>query len=355
MAGWLQGWDNRIKITIDSSLIDASLTWFPVMVRISAACGASAQDMTAVFDELGANSLKIAVTDSTGDSELYVEVEKWDDVGEEAILWVSKTGWSISNSADTIIYLYYDNDHADNITYVGVTNSVVAENVWDGNFMLVDHMIDGADNQHTYDSTSNDRDGTKGAAGEPTEEAGKVGYDQDFDGGDYITYGAVFPAAPRFMECVAQADDTTQRTLIGFESGVKFAGFHAVSTTWRLVYNHAYTLRQDFSGVGFDGQYHYFAIYCPANVEDSKLWIDEADIASAGITGTGPGGTWADFILADSGLYEQWDGNIDEVRLSDILRSDAWKKATYNTCFDILITFDAEALTPAVWGYFTWA
>ena len=91
---------------------------------------------------------------------------------------------------DTILYLYYDADHADNSTYVGVPNSVVAESVWDANFVLVDHMKDGAGNNSTYDSTSNDNDGTKDGANTPEEEAdGKTGYAQDFEA-EAIDYGS---------------------------------------------------------------------------------------------------------------------------------------------------------------------
>lgn len=133
-GSWLSGWSpfNRIRIVIDHTKVDSSLSWFPCMIRISSSCGSSSQDMTRVFDELGANKLKIAVTSDDGVTQLYVEIEKWDNVGEEAILWVSKSGWTISNTADTVIYLYYDSAHADNNSFVGVTGAAPAQAVWDG-------------------------------------------------------------------------------------------------------------------------------------------------------------------------------------------------------------------------------
>ncbi len=179
---WLDGgWDQRVEITIDSSNVDAALANFPVLIYISAASGQNPDDISFIFDELvaDANRFKIAVTEDDGETELYVEIEKWDDAGEEAWLWVGVP--NIANGADTTLYLYFDIDHADNVAFVGDSNSAVAENVWDSNFVLVDHMQDDPDNAHTRDSTQYDNDGTKLGANEPIEVAGQVGDAQDYD------------------------------------------------------------------------------------------------------------------------------------------------------------------------------
>ena len=132
---WLAGWAKRVKITIDNTDIDAALANFPVLLYISAVSGRDPDDVTFIFDEVGANYLKIAVTEDDGTTECYVEVEKWDNGNEKAWLWTKVP--AIASGADTDIYLYFDNAHADNAAHVGVTNSVVAENVWDANFLIV--------------------------------------------------------------------------------------------------------------------------------------------------------------------------------------------------------------------------
>ena len=111
--GFFTGYDRRIKMTIDSAgaKVDSDLTDFPIMVYLSASSGIGNDDVSAVFDELtsDANRKKIAVTKSDGITELYVEIEKWDDANEQAWLSVKVAGAnSISSSADTILYLYYD-------------------------------------------------------------------------------------------------------------------------------------------------------------------------------------------------------------------------------------------------------
>ena len=112
------------------------------MIKLGAACGTNAQDLTGVFDKLGSSSKKIAVTQSDGITECYVEIELWDDANEIAILHVKVP--SVSSSVATVLYLYYDAAHADNDTYVGDTGEAAAQSVWDSNFVGVWHMNAGS-------------------------------------------------------------------------------------------------------------------------------------------------------------------------------------------------------------------
>ncbi|KKK82089.1 hypothetical protein LCGC14_2806870, partial [marine sediment metagenome] len=180
--GWIDYGSKRVIITIDSSLIDETLTDFPVLLYISADSGIDSDDVSFVFDELtaDANRLKIAVTSSDGVTELYTEIEKWDDANEKAWLWVKVP--SISSTKDTVLYLYYDIRASDNRAYVGDVNSFAGEKVWDDNFMLVSHMQDDPDTSNTRDSTSNNNDGAKTDANEPLQATSKIGQGQLFDG-----------------------------------------------------------------------------------------------------------------------------------------------------------------------------
>ena len=186
--GWLGTWAKRLKLTIDYSKIDGALSDFPVMVHLSAGSGIGDVDVSAVFDELGsdANRKKIAVTTSDGETQCYVEIERWDDASEKA--WLHVKVPSVSDSADTVLYLYYDSAQADNTTYVGDTTDAVTHNVWDANFAAVYHMAqdpngDGAG--AIKDSTSNENDGTPtGSMTTADLVDGQVGKGIDFDGSD---------------------------------------------------------------------------------------------------------------------------------------------------------------------------
>jgi len=49
---WLEGWSNRIKLTLDGSKIDEDLTDFPLMINVASGTGRTNNDITDVFDEL---------------------------------------------------------------------------------------------------------------------------------------------------------------------------------------------------------------------------------------------------------------------------------------------------------------
>lgn len=140
--GWLGTWANRIEISIDyTNKIGGSVTWLPIAIIIEAGlAGVGDKDVSCIFDELqsDANRFKIAVTKSDGWNELYVEVERWDDAGENAVLHVSRDGWTID--ADTSVFIYYDSAQDDNTDYVGDLGS--RPEVWNDNFKMVQHMED---------------------------------------------------------------------------------------------------------------------------------------------------------------------------------------------------------------------
>ena len=133
-------WRKRIKLTIDHTKVDAALADFPVLVYLSASSGITDADVTAVFDELGsdANRKRIAVTLDDEVTQCYVEIDKWDDANEQAWLWVKVP--NVSHVADTVLYLWYDSTHPDNVGYVGDTGDAAAENVWEDSAVMVQHM-----------------------------------------------------------------------------------------------------------------------------------------------------------------------------------------------------------------------
>ena len=123
----LEGFGYRYGIDIDSGDVDTNLTDFPVLLILSSSSGISSADVTAIFDEVGAFNKKIAVTTDDGETELYVEIEKWDEVGEEAFLWVKVP--TVDSGADTRIYFYFDAEAENNTAHIGDLASTVAQNV----------------------------------------------------------------------------------------------------------------------------------------------------------------------------------------------------------------------------------
>lgn len=97
-----------------------------------------------VFTEFDADADfdRIAFTTSDGVTQLYADCELFDVSEQKAIYHVSKTGWTVSSSTDTDIYLYYDNTADHNTTYISKSGGTAAQSVWDSDFKAVYHMND---------------------------------------------------------------------------------------------------------------------------------------------------------------------------------------------------------------------
>jgi len=317
-------------------------------------------DLSFVFDELqsDANRKKIAVTTSDGTTQCYVEIEKWDDANEKAWLWVKAP--SILGATDTDFYLYYDSTHADNTDYVGDPNSTPAENVWDANFKAVYHMRDGASTSAIYDSTSNNKDGTKKGAAEPaitTDANGKVSEAQLFDGtDDDINLGSVLSSDTITVEAWAKH---TKTLVSGYNYGIvasqtwvagkmEFGPMYATASTYYLAFD-VYSVLTPKSTTIFSNN----TWYCFAGTYDktgtSQKWYYNGILDKTLTSGQ----TWYTVDLTNldigdflSGRY--FGGTIDEVRISNIVRTIAWLKATYETERDHLLDWGSEEVLGSV-------
>ena len=113
---WLDGFQNRFKMTIVASDVDNTLSDFPVMITLTSGSGKTNFDTTPVFDELSYDDRKkIAVTLDDGTTQCPVEIEYWNNTEEKAFLWTKIP--SVYSSVNTDLYFYYD------ATYSGTTVS----------------------------------------------------------------------------------------------------------------------------------------------------------------------------------------------------------------------------------------
>jgi hypothetical protein len=344
-GAWLKGWSKRIKITINSSVVDENLTDFPVYLNISTASGIGDVDVSAIFDEVGANSLKIAVTTFSG-TQCYVEVVSWDNVGEVAELWVKIP--FVDNTYDTIIYIYFDNTHADNSDFVGATNSAVSENVWDTYVKMEMHMDDNPDSSHIMDSSTNDNDGTKKGADEPAEASGELVNCQLFDTDDYIDVAdnATLDGFTAFtLTMWVKLDAFTGAFRYLFDSGYW-------STSGIIIYasNNANTLSlfaKNNAGTGASGVQLVFTPNVWTHVgliwDGTTLKSIQNGVILTGNALTGTVDTTTKLTLGATNAHlTSLNGYLDEVNLSSVARSAAWIKARYEAERDDLLTFGSE-------------
>jgi len=353
---WLSGWSYRVEITIDSDKIDAALADFPVLLYLSTSSGINADDVSFVFDELGAEKLKLAVTTGDGTTQCYVEIEKWDSASEQAWLWVKVP--NVASGADTTLYLYYDSAQPDNTTWVGETGTTPAQNVWDSDCVGVWHNMDGPA-QAILDSTSYANHGTKRGDNQPQEVDGKIGKAQGYDGADdYVDFGS--DASLKLSDqltvelWVKRADDTTFERFLSHSTDVDTFAYevgvdYLFPDHWRLFFNSG-TAKLTVTMIGNPGDWIHVAFVYDKDVASGNMKIYEngslvaiMDYSQA-LTGHG--------ILRTNrqGKADGWlKSTVDEVRIYSFGRSAAWIEASYHSGDDSLLSYGGEESPMVGW------
>jgi len=353
---WLSGWAKRIKLDLDyTNKIGASVSWFPVTIFLKAGNG----DTTKVFNEVGANYKKIAVTKADAISELKVEVEWWDSIAQVGVLHCSKSDWTIN--ADTSIYIYYDNTHADNPN-VGDKGSAAGQAVWDNYFTAVWHLDEATGAARNDSKGSNNLTNYNNAA----QIDGKVGKATNFIAANK-TYLRIADNAAVSM---GDIDFTIElRFKIASETGdyqnpfrkdnasgnreymftrIKAGAANAKKIIYGIPAGTTGTTSVTYEvGTWYDVVFYHDATN---DVMGVRTNVDTLDTKA--ISGGFPDKA-APFVMG-IGLYaggkEYFDGIIDEFRISkNIVRSLAWIKGTYNTLWDALLTYGSEKTrTPGI-------
>jgi len=342
---FLDGWDLRIQFDVPPTNIDASLDWFPLTLHIGTSTGITAADVTAIFDEVGANSKKIAITEADEQTQIYVEIEEWDSGGEQAWLHSSAASSTISHTATTTFYLYYDNDHADNTTYVATSSN--RTEVWDDNFMAVHHLSEASGT--FLDSTSNNVDSVELDITTYNVE-GRVGGAPDFEltNTDYIAFGdidAMDGMDGYTNECWIKPEELNSTMRMANKEDVFYSwtdnvpqighGLHGVSPN-----TYASTTPQVDTWYYQVGTWH-------QDIDRHRIYVDGEQDGTEISDG--------DDMYSDPHHYSigarhnagtSWvgwfDGIIDEVRISNTNRSAAWIKASYHSQNDSLISWGSE-------------
>ncbi len=360
-ASWLGSWAYRIPLTIDTTNVDADLADYPVYINLSTSSGITDADVSAVFDELGADSLKIAVTTDDGTTECAVEIVSWDNVGETAELWACIP--AVDDTADTIIYLYYDDSQSDNSTYVGVVGSTAGKLVWntDGNYKAVWHMND-ATTSTILDSTGVN-DGAKDSANNPNQVAGGIGKAQDFNGTtNKITVAdsaSLSALSALTVETYFNSDAVNSSALIS-----KRGAYDGNNEEWVLQFVSGVLAFVDLStgtdnylvSIGTtnlsDTTYHYGAASWDGTnaISHQKIYADglpdELTTNSKSGTGAVPfDGNYAVEIGRQMvNNTTCFNGKQSEVRISNIARSAAYIKANQYCFTDALVTFGSAEI-----------
>jgi len=335
-VGILSTFSYRKQIEVNSSMVDSDLSNFPVLVSITDADLKNNADTTG-YDIIFTSS-EVNWRTGTYSDILPHEIEKWDSSTGKLVAWVKLD--SISSTTNTSFYIYYSS--------ICVLDKQDASGVWDDDYVAVWHKND-ATSTTIKSSTINTLTGTKKGVGEPTETTGYIGNAQEYDGtGDYITLGT-----------------NVIEQLLNGTSGITVS---------------AWIKPDDFSETKYIwyGLVHSSSVHTTFRSNDNKLRLNARsqstdDLQSVTSTVDIGTGVWhhlvgvvdyanGDLILYINGSYDtnvsatfdssslsigtpsiesqignhptsgrDFDGIIDELRVSKTVRSADWINAEYNT------------------------
>lgn len=316
---WYDGaWGRRIKIIVDNTLVDESLTDFPLYVNLD--------DLPAAFfDQVQSDGDDIRITEADGLTELPFELVSIDTASDIGELYVRA---DLASTTDTELYIYYANPSASGYA---VTDTYGRNSVWDNSFEGVWHMNNSA--ATIIDSTGNGYTGTKGpAAAAPTQVSSPLGMAQSCDGNDYIEFGDVLDADTRNWSISTWYRQTAtgsanSNILYNKENRYEAAaggGYHTYA--WQPNWNW-------FGGTSFTSAvnvWNYGVV--TYNKTNQIMYKNGTNVFSRAQTGDiGNNAEQLQFCARGNAAHNAFfTGHLDEVRMSSVARTIGWIKAEYN-------------------------
>ena len=327
-------WFTRQQIDINSSQIPSNLTNFTVLISMTS----SNLNSSAVQS----NGNDIRFTTSDGFTLLDHEIESFsnDDTSGSLVAWVGIP--TLSNSNDTMIYIYY------NVSDVPARPSY---STWDSNYELIYHM-----NQNTFgkdstlDSTSNNRHATPMDDGNTTFDSSdsvsaQIGNGLDFDGVDkdnsaYLDLpdleSSLFMESGYTISLWANAHTRSQHFIISDFSTANSSDSHRIHLALgdrKFLFNvfitpNTFKSNHDINAISLNTWYYYTVIVSSTS---NTIYLNAQNISTVNVNNTYHTFRTDNFIgnsLSYSNTY--LDAQMDEYRLSSIARSVDWITTEYN-------------------------
>ena len=334
---WDAAWKRRRRVAFDNSAQAENLQGFTVLIKL---------DNTRVTyaGSLGAD---IRFVDADDQTVLAHEIERWTE-GGTSYVWVRVPQIDGASSRD-FIWMYYDNP--------GAPDGQNGPAVWDGGFKMVQHLDENA-GPHT-DSTSNANDSVVIDVAAQGTAAGRI------DGADLFN--------PASQDSIDVADsptlDVSATESLTAEAWIKTSQ----NGTWQMVVDKkndsgalwqiwvnfgAATFwlgdgssypsdqaRADGTAAVADGTWHYLVGRWDRSTSTAQIFVDGVSNASETNATIGRIASANPLVIGEEGDSNRggnFDGIIDEVRVSKVSRSNAWIRAQYLSMRDAFALYGPE-------------
>jgi len=332
-SAWYVGRTYEKNVTVDYSQVSGSQTNFPLLVSLS-----TDANLTSCANADGSD---ILFTNSS-DALLSFEIEKYNSTNGKLVAWVRIP--TLSNAANTTIFLYYGNASA--------TTLQNASGVWDANYAAVYHLGDYNDSKGVSNGSNS---GT-------TSTTGQIGNAKAFSGSSqYINVASTSSVAI-----------TANMTVEAWIKPTDYANYNSIVGKT----NNNYPAPYDFymmQGTGIlnfyrgDGGSTNYAFSTGTNAPPAGQWsLIAASMGGTTVSfytnGTANGGGPLSSIIGDAGTtlaigsradhVTMFKGSIDELRLSNSARSQGWEVTRWNNekTGSTMVVLGAQTTAPAGGG-----
>jgi hypothetical protein len=339
-------------ITIDHTKVSADLTSFPVLISITD------NDLRTVANGgfvQNANGYDLIFMDSTETTQLDHEIESYTASSGAIVMWVRVP--SLSSSVDTVIYAYFGDPTV-------TTSQENITGVWDSNYKAVYHLHENLGTANSLDdSTSNANDATPYTTWHTVvgdlSATGKISGAQSFDG---TSDGIRAPASSSLniagyltiSAWVKRA--TSSSTGVIIHHGVGGVGGYTVAVgvspaTTNQIKATKFGIA-DLAGGDFPADTNWHYLVESGDSGGTYIYIDGVKTTLAN------NAAWlADDVALDVGVGDSsgtdmfpvyFAGSLDEIRISDVVRSDGWISTEYANQSNPATFYAIGATTPLV-------
>jgi len=326
-------------ITIDHTKVSADETNFPIVVvetEVRFKTVANGGHIQNTDSNGGASGSLIVPADlvfspnTDGSSPYDFEIEDYDASTGKLIAHVEIP--SLSSSTDTTIYVVYGDS--------GVTTSQeYVAGVWDSNYKGVWHLSETSGTH--YDSTSNNCDGTNN--GSTQNAAGKIAGGNEFDGSNdeinIADLAALDITGAITIEAWVDPDSNSLNTVLSkgnqnFGAAGNYDYFLGVHTgvAFKGSNGSAHIVDLGGSTTVTTGTWHHIAGAWDGTTGANGIavYLDGSNDGNGTATNTSLATTYAVRLGGEGSYSYSYDGHLDEVRISNIVRDADWISTTYN-------------------------
>jgi len=311
-AWYNSAWTHRKQVTILHGQVagGSALTNFPILYSVPNDGNLAAEALASGDD--------ILFTATDGLTKLNHQIESYNSTTGQLIAWVQIP--SLSNNADTVIYMYYGNS--------GASNQQNPTTVWDSNYSAVWHLPNGT-TLSANDSTANADNGTISS---PTATAGEIGGGASFNG---ATDGIGFSPISNLVQTytaefwINSSFPNPYMTILGDSSGFNDIYFDNGRNVLGVDNGTSFRAYSTAIVSGMNVAANTWTAFAVTRSGSSVSVYENGALVGTGTFST-PYNVGSFSEMGNTGGINHYGGALDEVRISSSVRSAGWIQTEYN-------------------------